>query len=317
MRTILYLALIILMTADYVAAQPVARPTTQPQSVLVLPFAPPAGDDYQWVGQSIQQVLAADLTHGSTLKVIAPAGAKPATDADAALKSAVDAGADIVVFGQTQLLDKEIRLTGEVLDVASGQSITGLKATGPIDQLFHLEDAVAGQSLSSLPGGMRDDEWRDRTGYASEPQPNAASDGIYDQGGAPDDNNNYYNYPSYGYAYPAYSSGYYYPYGFYGSGFIVINNGHFHDHDDHFHGDYHNNGFHGNGFHGNGFTNNGGGFSHSSMFNSGFSGGGGGMTPSPRAAGGGFGGGGFRGGGGFAGGGGFHGGMGGGMGGHR
>ena len=87
MRTILYFALIILVTTDYVAAQPMARPTTQPQSVLVLPFAPPAGDDYQWAGQSIQQVLAADLTHGSTLKVIAPAGAKAASDADSALKS--------------------------------------------------------------------------------------------------------------------------------------------------------------------------------------------------------------------------------------
>ena len=143
MRSLLLVALISLVTCGWAAAQAVAPATTQPTSVLVLPFTAPAADGYQWVGQSVQQVLAADLTHGTTLKVIAPSSAQPAADADAALKSAADVGASIVIFGQTQIIDKEIRLTGQVLEATTGQAITGLKATGPTDQLFHLEDAVA------------------------------------------------------------------------------------------------------------------------------------------------------------------------------
>src|SRR3954454_11242180 len=182
MRPILTLAFILILTAEYASAETTAPATGQTTSVLVLPFTAPAAAEYQWVGQSVQQVLASDLSHGSTLKVMAPASAKSAADADEALASARDAGASIVVFGQTQVLDKEIRLTGEMLDVATGRSITGLKSTGPIDQLFHLEDAVASQTLNALPGRMRDDEWRDRTGNASTPAPesNAASPSVYD-----------------------------------------------------------------------------------------------------------------------------------------
>jgi hypothetical protein len=54
-----------------------------------------SADEYRWVSQSIQHVLAADLSHGSQLKVIAPANADPAADSDAALKSAADAGATL------------------------------------------------------------------------------------------------------------------------------------------------------------------------------------------------------------------------------
>src|SRR5436189_4574893 len=103
MRPVLSLALILLMSFEYAAAETTAPTTADGRSVLVLPFAPPAANEYQWVGPSVQQVLAADLTHGSTMKVIAPASAKPAADADEALRSAADAGASIVVFGQTQI----------------------------------------------------------------------------------------------------------------------------------------------------------------------------------------------------------------------
>lgn len=340
MRPILALALTLLLTAGYAFADTTAPATGQTASVLVLPFTAPAAAEYQWVGQSVQQVLASDLSHGSTLKVMAPASAKSAADADEALKVATDFGATLVVFGQTQVLDKEIRLTGEILDVTTGRSITGLKATGPIDQLFHLEDAVASQSLNALPDRMRDDEWRDRTGNASAPAPESttASPSVYDYGSGPYDSGGYYSsYPDYSYySYPSYPY-YYYPYGFYGGVFFNFHDhGDHHDHHDDFHhGDSHDHGdFHGNGnSHGHGDFHSGGSHSGGSMGGGGFSrgsmpgsstfgGGRGGMTSPGRA--GGFSGGGFSGGhaGGFSGGhaggfsgGGFHGSMGGGGGG--
>src|SRR5438477_13092377 len=103
MRPILFIALILLTTAEFAFAEMTAPATGKTASVLILPFTAPAADEYQWVGQSVQQVLAADLSHGSTLKVIAPASAKSAADADAALTSAADAGASMVIFGQTQV----------------------------------------------------------------------------------------------------------------------------------------------------------------------------------------------------------------------
>jgi TolB-like protein len=347
-RLILSFVLMILIGGECVRADTTAPATSQTGVILVLPFTAPGADGYQWVGQSMQQVLSTDLVHGSTLKVIAPSGATPAADTDAAVKTATDFGANFVIFGQTQILDKTVRMTGEVVDATTGQPVGALKATGPLDQLFQLQDAVASQSLNALPGQMRDDEWRDRTGYASVPQSAPSDQGAYDQGSPPDNNYYYSNYPDYSYpaySYPAYSYGYpyypySYPYGYYGAGFVIFDShdhGHDHSHDghDHSHGDFHGNGFHDNGFHGNGFHSNGfhgsgfhgsgfasrsfmgsGGFSHASTFGSGFAGRGAMMSP---RMGGGFAGGGARtfGGGGF---GGFHGGMGGfhgGMGGHR
>src|SRR4051794_31213833 len=101
MRPVHCLALVAAMMAQVALADTTARPGSSGsgQMVLVLPFPPPAAQDYQWAGQSVRQVLAADLTHGSRLKVLAPANSAPAADADEALKVAADAGASLVVFG--------------------------------------------------------------------------------------------------------------------------------------------------------------------------------------------------------------------------
>src|SRR4051812_30023188 len=111
MRPIFTLALLLLMTAEYAFADTTAPATGQTTSVLILPFTAPAAAEYQWAGKSVQRVFPSDLSHGSPLKVRAPASAKSAADADEALASARDAGASLVVFGQSQVLDKEIRLT--------------------------------------------------------------------------------------------------------------------------------------------------------------------------------------------------------------
>jgi TolB-like protein len=126
---------------------------TQPAdtTVLVLPFSSPSNANQQWIGKAVQQDLLTDLTEGTTTHVIAPSSIAPADDNDAALRAARDRNAAFVVFGQAQSTDKEVRLTGQVLDVASGTTLGALKATGPADELFHLEDALAGQAFMALP----------------------------------------------------------------------------------------------------------------------------------------------------------------------
>ncbi len=68
-----------------------------------------------------------------------PAGA---LDAEAALKAAHEADATIVIFGHSQTNGNQIRLTGEVLDVASGKPLGGLRATGTSEELFHMQDIL-------------------------------------------------------------------------------------------------------------------------------------------------------------------------------
>jgi TolB-like protein len=128
-----------------------AAPPAPSGSILVLPFSSPSTDADGWVGKAVQQDLLTDLTQGTTLQAVGPASVAPAADADAAIHAARDKGAAFVVYGQAQKTDKEVRLSGQVLDVSSGKPIGALKATGPSDELFHLEDALAGQVFMALP----------------------------------------------------------------------------------------------------------------------------------------------------------------------
>ncbi len=134
-----------------------AEPATQPAPlavpvVLVMPFAP-IGDATRlgWVGQAVQQNMMTELARVRSLKVVAgkmEAGA--ANDADAVKKIAREAGAVFVIFGNFQLVEPDLRITGEMIDVGTGQSIAGLKATGALRDLFDMEDTLAGQVRRTL-----------------------------------------------------------------------------------------------------------------------------------------------------------------------
>ena len=153
MRHLPFVLVIVLGWGRILAA--IDAPTTRPAgTVLVLPFVPPAGQNYDWIGKGIQQNLIAELSPNLKTTAISP-GDLPATDDPAtALKTARDHHAVVVIFGATQLLDKQIRITGQVLDVASGKLLGTLKSTGSLDNLFRLEDAMAGQGLQALPRTM-------------------------------------------------------------------------------------------------------------------------------------------------------------------
>src|SRR5215469_14125509 len=132
-----------------------APPTTQPAgTILVLPFVSPTPANFDWVGKGIQQNLIAELSPNLLGEAVSPANLPATDDAATALQVARENHAAVVVFGGTQLLDKQIRITGQVLDVASAKLLGTLKATGSLDDLFRLEDTLAGQALRALPKTM-------------------------------------------------------------------------------------------------------------------------------------------------------------------
>jgi TolB-like protein len=132
---------------------PSIQPVTAPVNpvVLVLPISPPPQSQYSWLGKAIQQDMVADLGQMSQARVIAPASVGPASDEQAALDQARQVGAGFVVYGVSQVAGNELRVTGEVLDVATAKPLGSLKATAPITNLFPLEDSLAAQAVKLLP----------------------------------------------------------------------------------------------------------------------------------------------------------------------
>jgi TolB-like protein len=112
--------------------------------ILVMPFVAVNPDEANvWVGKSVQQSLVADLTAAAPDRVISTDKAAPT--AEAALAIARDLGARYLVAGGFVSAGADLRITGQVFDVTTGQPVVALKATGERGQIFHMEDALAEQ----------------------------------------------------------------------------------------------------------------------------------------------------------------------------
>jgi TolB-like protein len=126
-------------------ASPAPAAAPAPASVLVLPFRPLADAERNaWIGRAVAESMTADLSVDRNLTVN--------TDKDAAVDSLAaalgagrTAGVQFVVFGTFQKSGNEIRLTGQIADVKKGAAIAGLKATGPLTELFSLQDGLVHQ----------------------------------------------------------------------------------------------------------------------------------------------------------------------------
>jgi TolB-like protein len=118
--------------------------TTNGATVLVLPFAPLNPAEAQpWLGKSIQQSLASDLLAAASGRVTSADNA--AGDAAAAVDAARRAGSAYVLFGNFATAGSDLRITGQVFDANTGKAITAIKATGPLSDVFTLEDELTEQ----------------------------------------------------------------------------------------------------------------------------------------------------------------------------
>jgi len=113
-----------------------AGPTTRPAAVRigVLPFTaigPARGNE--WMGKAIQQSLIADLSRMDGVQAREMKSPNHTDDVDWMVK------------GEFQILDPNLRITGQVIDAQGGQVIGGIKTSGGVRDLFALEDAAGMQ----------------------------------------------------------------------------------------------------------------------------------------------------------------------------
>src|SRR5579884_319813 len=175
MRHLSYLLAVLLTCGGWLFSSPTTSLPEDQGVILVLPFNSSGGPNAGWMGKAVQQDLLTDLAQATKAVIKAPGDAAPAADPAAALRAARDAGASLVVFGQVQTTGSEVRLTGQVLDVASGRPVGNLKATGPAENLFHLEDALAGQALTAVPRPMLNSQALQSPQQATGQEPLAAA----------------------------------------------------------------------------------------------------------------------------------------------
>lgn len=112
--------------------------------VVVLPFA---NVDTDMMAKAVQASMIADLSRGAG---ISAEGGPANSDLTQAVQSAQTRKARFLVAGGYQTMDGEVRFTGQVIDLKTGTVVGGLKATGPMRDLFGLEDALGRQAQQAI-----------------------------------------------------------------------------------------------------------------------------------------------------------------------
>jgi TolB-like protein len=242
--------------------QPAARPAHEGK-ILVLPFAGiNAGENQKWLGRSVQQSLAADLTMVAPGRVIM--ADHEATDTAAAVTAGQANAADYVVTGSFTSLKiapgAGLRLMGQIIDVHSGAPVSAFKSTGMASDVFRLEDQIGTQirrelassgvvsappQVAEAPPVQPEQQLQPPTndqvaGAYQQPNPYYQAYSTTPNYVPAENNYNYYysNPGYYGYYGGYYPYGYGYGYGYWGwpywgwwGGTVVITNGsHGHDH---------------------------------------------------------------------------------------
>ncbi len=165
MRYALFILLLFVATAQ---AAPTTRPAGITPDVLVLPFEEiDANPTQAWIGQAIQQSLVADL---SQMPALQPGPGEARAQREHAVEAAREAGARYVVLGSFQLVDPQLRITGQVIDATSGEVLGGLKSTGTVRDLFAMQDTIGTQAKRILNQATRPAETPASTEPAA-PQP--------------------------------------------------------------------------------------------------------------------------------------------------
>jgi len=110
--------------------------------VAVLPFDVLGDAGHEWVGRAMQDSLASAVQNARGISAVLLPVVSP-TDANSALAAARTAGADFVIFGSIQFVDDQMRISGHVTAVASGQNIGSLSSDSNLRDLFVVEDSLA------------------------------------------------------------------------------------------------------------------------------------------------------------------------------
>ena len=113
-------------------------------ALMVLPFAlEDSQGSRNWVAQAFQESLSTEAGRKQIAVVVAaPDRLAPPREAREALIVARENHADLVLYGTCKIDDQTIRLTAQLCDVATGQEIGKLRATGSIRAIIDLQEGV-------------------------------------------------------------------------------------------------------------------------------------------------------------------------------
>jgi len=118
-------------------------------SVLVLPLDELVGPAPQpWIGHAVQQNFIAELARQ---RLVNPLDSAPAPKPGVAMSSelaselARELSAEYAVFGSYLIVENQIRLTARMISSADGSSVSSLKSTGAVRDLFALQDDLSEQ----------------------------------------------------------------------------------------------------------------------------------------------------------------------------
>lgn len=114
--------------------------------VVIGPWAAVEGStNVAWLNGGIQQTLLADLSRPGQTDAVA---IKPGTSN--ILETARQQDGRWLISGTYQVAASQVRLTGQVIDLSTGQAIGGLKATGNERDIFPLQDELSRQAQNVI-----------------------------------------------------------------------------------------------------------------------------------------------------------------------
>jgi TolB-like protein len=140
--------------AAAVAVAPTPPPPVAPAGsrVVILPFESLGDVDRRdWVVRAVQESLSTEAARlGGIFVFSASTPLADKIDTAAARQAANAYNGDFVIFGACQFVDTDLRITGQIVDVKTGGSIAGLKASGDLRDLFALEDQLTNELARAL-----------------------------------------------------------------------------------------------------------------------------------------------------------------------
>lgn len=139
-RLICAMCVVLSVTAvEALADSSTTRPTI---TVAVMPLNVQGDAGGDWLGRAMQEGLATGLRQASGVSGVIVAGLAP-IDSSSAIAMAKSADADAVIFGDIQIIGGQMRVTGQIISMRTGQSLGALRSDGSEEDLFKMEDLLA------------------------------------------------------------------------------------------------------------------------------------------------------------------------------
>ena len=134
----------------------------EPPTLAVAPFTNIAAEPSRdWIGVGIAETVSTDLRAANGIDVLSRAivegavvnlgGADPGKPTECVLIEVVrELGADYLLAGAFQQLGEQLRLTARLIDVQSETAVEAFKVDGRRDDLFELQDRLAGEVRAAV-----------------------------------------------------------------------------------------------------------------------------------------------------------------------